>query len=90
MPAAASTTQQPRAPDRIESRTTPPQPVRRAERPTSVSAEQRSQLMARPFVRRALEVSGGSIIEVVRRGEAPAAAGESAAEVESPPAEAGE
>jgi len=49
--------------------------MRRAERPASVSAEQRSRLMARPFVRRAVELSGGSIIEVQRRGNAGEAAG---------------
>jgi DNA polymerase-3 subunit gamma/tau len=42
----------------------------RGERPANVSAEERNRLMADPVVRKAVELAGGSIIDVIKRQQA--------------------
>lgn len=66
-------------------------PVRRPERTPGVSAEQRSRLMERPLVRKAVELSGGSIVDVVNRIQAvkPVGAESVAEETPADPVEAG-
>jgi DNA polymerase-3 subunit gamma/tau len=61
----------------------PSRPVRRGDRAPGVSAEQRSRLMSRPFVRRAVELSGGSIVDVVRRGAEAVADGDDAPAIDN-------
>ena len=62
-------------------RPTPPAPGERLtraarQRNVGISAEARKKLLAKPFVRKALDVSGGSLIEVVRRESLSPPAGE--------------